>query len=527
MRQGQTTSTSTLIDSLLKSENYPHPTDHIHLIETHISWVILTGPYAYKIKKPLDLMFLDFSTLEKRHHFCNEEIRLNSRLAPQLYIDVIAITGTPETPQINGSGNAIEYAVRMKQFPEDAMVDAVLSRGELTTRHLDLLADHIAHFHGSIDKSTLKSPYGNPENIKQPAFENINQIRSYDHDKDDLSCLDKLESWTAQSCKQLASTFELRKELGFVRECHGDMHLGNMTLLDDQITIFDCIEFNPNLYWIDVMSEIAFLVMDLQHRGFNHRAARLLNRYLEHRGDYSGLGVFRYYLVYRALVRAKVSCIRAKQASIDKTEQQHAINEFRSYLSQAAAYTKQQQPILIITHGFSGSGKTTHTQALLERLDAIRIRSDVERKRLYELPAVSHSRSELGSGIYTAKATERTYEHLARLAHEIITAGYTVIVDASFLQKKYRDYFQETARQLDTPFLTLHFEAEPHILRMYIKQRIADSSDASEANLKVLEHQLTSYIPLSPNELQSTITIDTSQPSDIEALCKQIKDSIA
>jgi hypothetical protein len=500
----------TLIASLRDPARYPHAVRQIDVIETHISWVVLAGEFAYKIKKPVNLGFLDFSSLDKRRFYCEEELRLNRRLAPGLYLDVVAITGTAEQPVFNGAGEAIEYAVRMTRFPQEALLDRLLEQGALTPQHIDALAAEIAAFHGTVAVAGADSPFGAPQRVLTPAIENFRQIRALPDSHADLAALDALQAWTEGRYSALEQTLARRKRDGFVRECHGDLHLGNVALIDGRITLFDCMEFSENLRWIDVMSEIAFLVMDLLDRGRVDLAYRALNAWLEATGDYAGLAVLRFYLVYRAMVRAKVNAIRAAQAGLQPDERASVMERYRGYIRLAQGFAAESRPLLAITHGLSGSGKTTATQLLLESIGAVRIRSDVERRRLFGLAAHERSRSGVASGLYGADATGLTYRHLETLAGAIVRAGFPAIVDAAFLQRAQRDGFRQLANTLGVPFAILDFPADEATLRQRIAARMAQGRDASEADLAVLEHQFATEQPLAADEIPLTIDVAAS-----------------
>ncbi len=498
------------LNALQNPAIYDHPTSAFELIETHISWILLTGSYAYKIKKPVNLGFVDFSTLEKRHYYCREELRLNRRLAPALYLDVVGFSGTAQQPIINGTAPFFEYAVKMLQFPADARLDRVLERQQLHSSHIDQLARDIARFHANIAVAKKSTPWGRPESIHEFATENFTILLQLTVDKIKTDIIRQLQQWSDNAFHRLEKTMGERRQNGFIRECHGDMHLGNMVLLDNQITVFDCIEFNPALYWIDVMSELAFLVMDLEQRGRPDLGFRFLNKQLEQSGDYSGVVLLNYYRVYRAMVRAKVAGIRLSQT--DTTSEQHvaAQSELQSYLSLAKKYTKTGKPRLFITHGFSGSGKTHLTQPFLEQLGAIRIRSDIERKRLFGLAPNTRSSSAVDEGIYTPQTSTQVYQHLLNLAETLLKSGYPVIVDATFLDKTTRDSFRQLAAGLNTPFTILDFQAEIPLLRARIQQRLRNNRDASEATLAVLEQQLTKAEPLTDEEQPFVTPVNTA-----------------
>ncbi len=501
-----------LISSLLRPEVYPHPVTDLELIETHISWVILTGPYAYKIKKPINLGFLDFSSLAQRKLFCEEELRLNRRTAPSIYLDVVPITGSVSQPQLEGDdeGELIEVAVKMRQFPQSAQLDNLLADGGLTASHMDAFAQLVAEFHQQIDVAGDELDYGDPAQVLQPVEENFSQIRQFHLKPEQQTLLDELQAWSTSEHQRLESQLAQRKQQGFIRECHGDMHLRNLAWINEQAVAFDGIEFNANLRWIDVMSEVAFLVMDLQDRQQPVLAQHFLNGYLELSGDYAGVTLLPFYLVYRALVRAKVAAIRAGQADIEDSERSRLEDEMTTYLRLAQRYTQTEAGHLIIACGLSGSGKTTLTQPLLEQLPAIRIRSDVERKRLAGLQATERASAEPGEGIYTQQNSERTYAYLLGLASQILDAGYNVIVDATFLQQNQRQTFRQLAEVKNVAFHILNFSAPTETLQQRIMQRSRQRTvDASDADLAVLQKQLQAIESFSTEEIPFVIEVDT------------------
>ena len=491
-------SQSRLIAALMDCRRYPNSAKRVRLIETHISWVLLAGRYAYKIKKAVDLGFLNFSNLELRHFYCQEEVRLNRRLAPKLYLDVVPIGGTRETPQF-GALPAIEYAVRMRRFPVSNELDKLAARGKIMPRHIDHLAATIADFHNNLPAMEAGSELGSAQAIHSTVSQVFNTLGSLlrgSEDAESLISVKRASEWEYSINKVY---FGERQAMGFVRECHGDLHLGNIALIGEQPTPFDCIEFDPALRWIDVMNEIAFTAMDLLHWKLPALAYRFLNAYLETTGDYGGVRVLRFYVAYRATVRAMVSAIRSEQTSLANRAKAEALASCRSFLALAAECLAEHRPALIITHGLPGSGKTTFAQAGLERLQAIRIRSDVERKRLFGLSSLADSRSYPG-GIYSADATRLTYTRLHELARELLTAGVPVIVDAAFLKQDEREHFHQLANELGAPFVIASLQVSPGALRSRIIQRQAASKDASEAGLAVLEKLERHQQMLSPQE---------------------------
>jgi len=492
-----------LIAALLSATAYPHPAADVRLIETHISWVLLAGDHAYKIKKPLNLGFLDFSSLAKRRLYCEDEVRLNRRLAPDIYLGVVAITGSEDVPKIAGDGPALEWAVHMRAFPADSTLDRA---AEITPEQVDAIADRIARFHTAIDATPAASRYGSPEAVMHPVRENFRQLRELLQGQDDaLGKIEPLSRWSEAEGGRLEDYFRQRKADGFVRECHGDLHLGNIAWVDGAPLIFDCIEFNPALRHIDIANETAFLFMDLCARGQAGLAWRFINRWLEQTGDYHGLAGFRFYQVYRALVRAKVAAFRYSQS--EPTQ----IAEVTRYLALADNFSQPQSTQLTLMHGYSGSGKTWVAQRLLEATNAIRLRSDVERKRLFGLDSLADSKS-IPGGIYGPEAGRRTLERLLALSEDLLRVGYSVIVDATFLSHSWRGPFFQLSHRHGWPIRIVSLSVEVDLMRQRIVARAQRANDASEAGLDVLESQLDHAEPLDAAESQCVYRLDPDLP---------------
>jgi len=495
---------------------WPHPVQSIALCETHISWVLLTGTYAYKIKKPVNFGFVDFSSLDKRQFYCTEEVRLNRRLAPQIYLDVVSIHGTPNHPNLCGEGPLLDYAVRMQQFDKDQGFDQMLQRGELSLLHMDKTADILTAFHSGTAVAKEASEYGTAQAVFAPVQENFDHIRQHlDNQVVDAKVhrqFAELERWSGDTWQALTAVFSSRQRLGFVRECHGDLHLRNLVFWQQTVIPFDCLEFSADLRWIDVMSELAFLLMDLDEHGRPDLAQRLLNTYLEIGGDYEGLQVLRFYQVYRALVRAKVAGLRLTQTS---EPDPLVVEEISNYIRLASLYTQVQPGRLVICHGLSGTGKSYISQQILEQAGVIRLRSDVERQRLFGVSGKHHKSSGNQQGIYHPSASKRTYTHLLELAGKLIDWGYNVLVDAAFLESQQRVLFQNYADAEGIPFTILHCESEPALQRQRIASRNEQGKDASEADIAILDWQLEHQQMLSARERSYCIVVDTSGEPDL------------
>jgi aminoglycoside phosphotransferase family enzyme/predicted kinase len=512
-----------LVRALQDPTLYDHPVEGFTVLQTHISYILLTGPYAYKLKKPVNLGFLDFSSLDRRRFYAEEEVRLNRRLSPDLYVGVIPITGSATAPRLGGEGETIEYAVKMVQFDIEQQLDRVVDRGELRIDQLRQLADDVARFHGTAAVAGPETDFGIPAHVRHPIEENFAQIRPCLAESSLATRSKALQDWSEQTLNRLEQTFLQRKRDGAVRECHGDMHLANMALHEGRVMLFDCLEFNENLRWIDVMSEVAFLLMDLDYRNRRDLARHFLNRYLERAGDYAGLALLRHYLVYRAMVRAKVACIRSCQSGVSADQKRSAASEFAAHLALADGYTRAISGRLLITHGLSGSGKTTITDALIGVWDAVRVRSDIERKRLHGLGAEQRSGSGVATGLYTAAATDTTYHRLEEAARAIIRAGYSAVVDATFLSRSRRRRFALLAEELGVPFVILHCTAPETELRRRIQQRLARGGDASEAGLDVLAHQLATEEPFDEVERTRVVEVDSREPVAAERLLQRVE----
>ncbi|WP_197442065.1 bifunctional aminoglycoside phosphotransferase/ATP-binding protein [Thalassoglobus polymorphus] len=490
-----------LVKSLMSGDAYPHPVEKIELLETHISWILLTGKYAYKVKKPVELGFLDFSTLSQRQHFCEEELRLNRRFSKDLYLDVVSIKqfGTQLKVTEEEGGQTVEYAVRMHQFSQAEQGNEMLKSGRLTHVEFNDFAESLAQFHHQAGLAPIKGT--DPDStVHHPALENFRHLNQVDWDDGMRQSLDEIQAWTTSTYHDHSGIFRQRSQDGFVRDCHGDLHLGNIVWWNERLTPFDCLEFNEQLRQIDVMSEIAFLIMDLDDHQRSGFARSFLNSYLEQTGDYSGLRILTFYLVYRSMVRAKVAAIRLEQGHLSPEECDDLKQECHSYIKLAHQYTQAKTPSLAITCGLSGSGKTTGSESLVREDAFVRIRSDVERKRVFGLNPLDRSSNEIATGLYSQSANAKTEERLLAAATDALQAGFSVIVDATFLKQEQRRPFMQLAKEKKVSFRICHFEAAHDVLRQRVQQRRQLNSDASDATVDVLEHQIKIQEPFSTEE---------------------------
>jgi uncharacterized protein len=490
-----------LVAALMQPQRHVPGVGQVELVQTHISWVLLVGEVAYKIKKPVKLPFLDFSTLALRHQACLDELRLNRRFAPDIYLDVVNLYNTPDNPQWEGGGPPIEYAVKMRRFDEVGRLDRVCARHELLPSHLSDLADTVLRFHESAAVAPPDSGFASPEKVLAQAQDNFDELLQLLPQTDVTTQLAALQAWTVAQFKQLQPLMAARKLAGQVRECHGDLHLANMVLIDGRVRLFDCIEFNEDLRWIDVASDIAFAYVDLLAHGQSGLANWFANEVMSRSGDYVAAPLLRFYAVYRALVRAKVAAIRLQQTHTDDRE---ALAD----IAQAQALATEHPVRLLITHGLSGCGKTYVTDRLLQsdaQPPTLRLRADVDRKHLFGYADQQRSGSGINTGIYTPAAHTLTYGHLREQAGVLLRSGWSVIVDATFLKRADRDSFRALAQETGAAFAILAPRATPQTLRERIVARHALGTDASEATLEVLARQQQQLQPLAPDELSDMV----------------------
>lgn len=513
------------IRGLLSPAAFAHPVERMQVIETHISWVVLTGQYAYKIKKELHYEFLDASTLELRRALCHEELRLNRRLAPKLYLDVVAIVQDGDSLRVGGAGSAVEYAVRMRQFDPEQELSRQLAAGTVTVNDMRSIANEIAAFHRHATPAAPDWPYGSAASVEEQIVENLTVLERHVAAGDELTALDSISGWLKDSLARLAPLIAARKRTGSVRECHGDLHCRNIVHWRGQWVPFDCIEFNADLRFIDVMNDVAFLYMDLAAHERRDLAHALLSSYLEATGDYPGLPLLDTYAVYRALVRAKIDALAATSAVTDSAAGLCARRALR--IQAAAGLAAARQPALLITHGLTGCGKSWLSELLVPALPAVRIRSDLERKRIAGLQALADSGSGVGEKLYSEAATNRVQARLADCASAALAGGFTVLVDAAFLRARHREHFRQLARERQCPFVILSCHADDHTLRHRVRARTRAGSDPSEATIEVLDHQLATREPLSATELGWTITIDTGGRRSAESCIADVRARLA
>lgn len=516
--------TRALVEALRDPDAYPHEATQVEVLETHISFILLAGHHAYKILKPVDLGFLDFSTLARRREDCERALLLNRRFNSRLYREVVPITGTPDHPRIGGREAVLEYALHMERFDPACTLDRRIERQPPPRPAWDDFARRLGEIHAGLPRAPECSRFGSPELVRRHMLDNFEAVLSRLPALEDR--IGALERATRECLDASENDLDLRWRGGWIRECHGDLHLANLLQEPGRpIELFDCLEFSDTLRIIDTLSDVAFLLMDLDLHGRGDLHHRVLSQYLEAANDYMGLTLLRPYQAYRAMVRAKVAAIELEQARARDAaeEERRARQALESHLLLAEHYLDEQTqtPLLLLMHGVTGSGKSRLALDLVEALGAVRLRSDVERKRLLGLAPEDDTR-QAGRNAYTPAMHRATYRRLLALAFGILDAGYPVIVDATFLRREYRLPFLQLAQRLGLPVRILHLTAPEAVLRERVVQRARAGSDPSEAGLEVLAHQMEAIEPLTEAERALAIGIDTTRPLDVEALAQEL-----
>lgn len=506
--------------ALLQPRGYPHPVAGVTVIETHISWVLLTGELAYKIKRPVRFPFVDLRSLERRGFFCQEELRLNRRFAPQLYLDVCPISIVDGAARIDGPGEAVEYAVKMRQFPREDALDSLLSRGGIDPAELEAFGRELAAIHNGLPVAQPQSSCGEPLTIHGLIANNLEECVQASAIFGGTCAVRALRPELQRRLGEAVAWMYDRHDDGRVRECHGDLHAANIVRLQSRLVAFDCLEYERTFRWIDVADEVAFLLADLHARGYPLHEQAFLSGYLHASGDYQACRLLPLYKAHRALIRAKVAAL-AQGNSAESGGDETLLYRFRAYVDCAARALAGKWPRLVLMSGLSGSGKTWLAERLAPLLEAVHVRSDVERRRLAGVGERGRTGSALEGGVYSKDFTGRVYAHLATAAADILAGGYTVVVDATFSRREERDLFRDLARRTGVPACVIHCQASQEVLQTRIVERGRQGQDASEADVTVLEWQKDHWETVAADEQWTVISVDTAA-TDLKDLERRI-----
>lgn len=511
-----------LVQALLKPEAYPHHPQKIEMVQTQMSFIFLTGDYVYKVKKPVDLGYLDYTALEKRHFFCHQELELNKRLCPEVYLEVMPIIEDKGQFYIGGKGKAIEYAVRMRQLPRQRMMDTLLLANQVTQEMVIKVAEILAAFHDEAETSLEISTYGELDTILKNTEENFTQTEKYIGVSIPSERYHHIKSYTDNFVHKSASLFSKRVKAGRIKDCHGDLHAAHICFANG-ICIYDCIEFNDRFRYCDVASEIAFLAMDLDRYQRADLSRDFVNTYVQLSQDEELLELLNFYKCYRAYVRGKVESFKLDDPYIPEGEKEKVLATAQGYFDLAYRYTSTK-PFLFITAGLVGTGKTALAQALSQRLGLVVISSDVTRKKLANIPVTEHRFEEFKGGIYSEDFSRKTYGTMFTEANRLLSQGQSVIVDASFKKKEDRLRARKLAKETGAEFMAIECILDEAVIKNRLEQRLTEES-VSDGRWEIFDLQKPEFDKITEFSPQNHIVLDMSQPMNkiIELILDKVR----
>jgi aminoglycoside phosphotransferase family enzyme/predicted kinase len=501
----------TTLKSLFKPDAYTEPVTSIELVQTHVSYIFLTDRHAYKIKKAVDFGFLNFSTIDRRRFYCNEEVRLNRRLCPDLYEGVVELRETDTGAAFHGNGTILDYAVKMKRLPADRMLDKLVDAGTVTPAVMRKISRIIAEFHRTAPTSPAVAEYGRLERIMFNWQENFEQTMPFEKLTLPVHEREFIRSWVTVFAAEHENIFQKRVDGGFIRECDGDIHLENICLDEDTIQVFDCIEFNERFRCCDTAADIAFLLMDLDYHGRHDLSGDVIDEYISRTGDQGSLDLIDFYKIYRAFVRGKVESFCLNDSGINPDDQTLARERAVRYFRLVRGYIERRRlkPSLFITCGLMGSGKSTLAAQLAFEVGIASFNSDETRKKIAGLQPDTAIREAFGEGLYDSKSTEATYSELLRQAENQLQKGSSVVIDASFMDKAQRSVFAMLAQRWTVPFIILHVVCSETENKRRLQERQSTVKSVSDGRLELLALQTAGFevpdesegllIPLSAN----------------------------
>jgi aminoglycoside phosphotransferase family enzyme/predicted kinase len=477
----------------------------VELIQTHVSWLFLTDTHVFKLKKPDKFGFLDFSTLDLRRFYCHEELRLNRRLCPDIYEQVIELRETEAGAVFTGGGKTIDYAVMMKRLPADRMLDRLVDSGNVSVKEIQNVAFEISRFHSLASTSPHISEFGSLEQIQFNWRENFEQTAQFNKSTIPPSVSVNISSYVEEFINTHHSIFAERIDNGFIRDCNGDIHLGNICLQNESAYIFDCIEFNERFRYSDTAADIAFLLMDLDYHHRSDLADAALTAYITASGDTECVKIITFYKVYRAFVRGKVESMQLNDTGITEEEhviaQKSAIRYFR--LAQGYCLRSRLHPTLFITCGTMGCGKSTLAGQLSFELGLATFNSDYTRKELAGIPPVTSVKTSFGEGLYSKDMSKVTYRKLEQLAKHELSSGHSVIIDAGFGTRDERARFARLASSQGADFIILYIQCEQKEQLRRLSERSSRGVSVSDGRVELLKRQQTDFEP--PHDSEGAI----------------------
>jgi len=498
------------VREMLRPRTWGPGVKSVRMLQTHTSWVFLTGEYAYKVKKPVNFGFLDYTTLSARRFFCLEEFRLNCQLSPDIYVAVLPITVVRGRPFAGGRGRVIDYCLKMRELPQAAIMTGQLRKGGVGYSHIDEIARVIAGFHRSAERGREVAQYGSSEIVKLNWDENFAQTMEFRGKTISYRAFDEIKASVERFVAVRRRLFQRRREGGHVRKCHGDLHSKNV-FIGDRVHVFDCIEFNPRFSCCDVASEIAFMVMDLEYFGRKDLANFFVERYIVHSGDAGILRLLDFYKCYRAYVRGKVTSFNLNDPGMSAAAKAEARSVARKYFRLSGRYAASlfRRPRLVVMMGLPGTGKTYLAQKLAARIDALHLMTDSIRKQLFGIPIDARRFAGYGKGLYAPGVSRKTYREMYRRARAYLAKGQVVLVDATFLQEDFRNEARALARRAGVPVLFVHADCPERTVASRMKRRLRQGG-FSDADLAVYRGMRRRFSP--PRTGPDLVRVDTRQP---------------
>lgn len=505
---------SEIIEFFLCPNSYPHSPNELKHIQTHASDVFVASPYVYKIKKPVDFGFLDYSTLEKRKYFCEKELELNKRLCCSAYIGIEEISLKDGRLKLGSGDETIEYSVVMNLLPEKYFLHNLLKEGMVSQADITRIAETLSGYYKSQIPSEIISNYGQPENIKSIIDDNISTSNQFLDETITINSYNTLKIYNDTIFKNKSGIFIKRMQDGWIRDCHGDLRLEHINLSNSDICIYDCIEFNEKFRCIDIASDVAFLSMDLDYNGYYQFSNFFIGEISGMVRDASINNVLDFYKCYRAIVRGKVESLKSIEPEVPEEERARARKNAESFYKLALKYALfGSKPVTIVAFGLIGTGKSTIAEALSKELSVDVITSDIVRKRISGIPKYERKFEGYDTGLYSSDVTEKTYNEMFNSAEINIKNGKSVIMDASFSKKKWRDRLVERITKLDSKVYFIKTEAPKNVIEQRLIAREKEQKTISDARLEILDRFIADYEEPAEINSEILITIDTSKPA--------------
>jgi hypothetical protein len=506
-----------MFESLKNPLLYGPDVESVDVLQTHISFIALTGKYAYKIKKPVNFGFLDFSTLDKRKFYCEEEIRLNRRLCPDIYLNVVSLTKKNDNIELDGSGQVVDYAVKMKEFPQEHIMTKLLKQGKINEKIIDNICDILVDFYNSGEQSKEIEQYGSIESVKKNTDENFEQTKTVVNVTIPKDTYDYIKNVADVFFHHKKDVLEKRVEEGKIHDCHGDLHSGNIVISDGNIYIFDCIEFNKRFRYCDVASDMGFLAMDLDFLNHPFLSSYLIEQYVEKSGDKSIFDVLNFYKCYRAYVRGKVIGFKLDDLNIDEKEKQEIVETAKKYFDLSHYYASLfsldlqiNKPLLFIVSGLTGTGKSTIALKLAIDYHAHRISTDIFRKELAGIDKFERHHDAIDTGLYSPEKIDYTYEKVMKKAASLLKKGENVVLDGTFQKEKYRDMARKIAKENNALFIPIQCTCPDDVAKGWLEERLKKKT-ASDGRWEVYLSQKKTFEPFTSEE--APVKIDTSKES--------------